>query len=330
MSDFETFNTYCPIGGGTDKIFDPLREKKGTSTPFLFLEKKRCAHVPSNSLFDMGMGDTEFFLYSEPRPESSVPTTAQPRRFYPIDEFKDLSLQEILALDIDNDDDDIFKVDPLSEDIPEPITPATPPGNAPHLVESTVSQVDVSSRKRLLELESYPVSVDSSVSSPESTECRFRPYQAGRWFEMFYELADYRQKNGHCVVPRGHKENVPLGGWVKRQRHQHKLLLEGKRSTLTPDRVKALEELGFVWDSQETKWSQRLHELIAFHMAYFHCNVTPGANPQLVTWIKCQRCQYKLYCDGKPSHLSPQRIHELEKIGFQWEVTNRNKKAKLF
>ena len=41
---------------------------------------------------------------------------------------------------------------------------------------------------------------------------------------------------------------------------------------------------------------------------------------KLATWVKCQRRQYKLYWDGKPSAMSPERILELEKVGFEWEI----------
>jgi hypothetical protein len=36
--------------------------------------------------------------------------------------------------------------------------------------------------------------------------------------------------------------------------------------------------------------------------------------------VKCQRRQYKLYWDGKPSAMSPERILQLEKVGFEWEI----------
>jgi Helicase associated domain len=43
-------------------------------------------------------------------------------------------------------------------------------------------------------------------------------------------------------------------------------------------------------------------------------------NPQLATWVKCQRRQYKLLKDGKTSNMSLGRIEKLEELGFIWEM----------
>lgn len=159
---------------------------------------------------------------------------------------------------------------------------------------------------------------------------RFRPYQAGQWSEKFEELCQYRETMGHCLVPHTYTENLALARWVKRQRYQYKLMVEGKSSTMTEERVKALEDIGFVWDSQGAAWGDRLHELQLFKKEFQHCNVPSNycENPRLATWIKCQRRQYKLYMENKPSNMTPQRIHELEKLGFEWELRNY-KKARI-
>ena len=109
---------------------------------------------------------------------------------------------------------------------------------------------------------------------------------------------------------------------VKRQRYQYKLLQQGKQSTLIPSRVRALEEVGFVWDSHAALWVERLNELKEFRIANGHCNVpsTYPENVQLSTWVKCQRRQYKLYITGeKTSNLTDERIAALEKLGFEWD-----------
>ncbi|CAJ1968149.1 unnamed protein product [Cylindrotheca closterium] len=151
---------------------------------------------------------------------------------------------------------------------------------------------------------------------------RFRNHQEKQWQKQFQALLEFKQKHGHCCVPNKYDENPVLGRWVKRQRYQHKLLLQqGKKSTLVPHRVKALEDAGFIWDSHSALWEERLNELKAYRRAHGHSNVpsTCTANAQLSTWVKCQRRQYKLFLEGDPSsNLSPERISALNKIGFQW------------
>lgn len=151
---------------------------------------------------------------------------------------------------------------------------------------------------------------------------RFRDFQAEQWSDRFHELCEYKRSNGNCLVPHRYDENPVLARWVKRQRYQYKLWQEGSHSTMTVDRARALEEIGFAWDSQGMAWQERLEELKYFKASYGHCNV-PSHCPgyvKLATWVKCQRRQYKLLQEGKPSNMTPQRIAQLEKVGFAWEV----------
>jgi hypothetical protein len=165
-----------------------------------------------------------------------------------------------------------------------------------------------------------PAQMSPPSSTTPSPVRRFRSFQLGQWAEKYEDLYEYRQKNGHCQVPHTYKED--LHRWVKRQRHQYKLMLEGKpSSTMTPNRVKMLEEIGFIWDSQGVAWGERLGELKEFKSVFLHCNVTPSncsENSRLATWVKCQRRQYKLHSEGKASSMTLQRIHVLEKLGLEW------------
>ena len=70
---------------------------------------------------------------------------------------------------------------------------------------------------------------------------------SGAWEERLSELADFRRIHGHCNVPYSHSENTQLGCWVKTQRRQYRLHLEGKKSFMTVSRVQELESLNFEW-----------------------------------------------------------------------------------
>lgn len=75
---------------------------------------------------------------------------------------------------------------------------------------------------------------------------------------------------------------------VKRQRYQYKLKNEKKPSTMTDERIVALEQVGFVWDSHGAAWLERWGELAEFQKEYGHANVPSNhpKNPQLATWVK--------------------------------------------
>ena len=78
----------------------------------------------------------------------------------------------------------------------------------------------------------------------------FDTYDA-RWEENFRDLRLYRQKYGHCNVPRSFigssNINGKLGSWVRRQRNNYKLYVERKSSSLNQEKVSKLESLGFQW-----------------------------------------------------------------------------------
>eukprot|EP00535_Pseudo-nitzschia_heimii_P000558 CAMPEP_0197176544 /NCGR_PEP_ID=MMETSP1423-20130617/2426_1 /TAXON_ID=476441 /ORGANISM="Pseudo-nitzschia heimii, Strain UNC1101" /LENGTH=715 /DNA_ID=CAMNT_0042625925 /DNA_START=180 /DNA_END=2327 /DNA_ORIENTATION=+ len=166
-----------------------------------------------------------------------------------------------------------------------------------------------------------------ATSSSKLKEVKFRAYQAENWTEKFEELLRFREENGHCLVPNCHPENPALAQWTKRQRYQYKLKQDGKRSTITDERVQALEEAGFVWDSHKAVWAERLEELKEFKKVYKHCNVPSRYKPnhQLAIWVKRQRRQWKNKLDRLPNCMTDERQRALEAIGFVWDMKKGKK-----
>jgi len=166
-----------------------------------------------------------------------------------------------------------------------------------------------------------------TTQSSKMKEVKFRAYQAENWTEKFEELLHFREENGHCLVPNCHPENPALAQWTKRQRYQYKLKQDGKRSTITDERVQALEEAGFVWDSHKAVWAERLEELKEFKKEYKHCNVPSRYKPnhQLAIWVKRQRRQWKNKLDRLPNCMTDERQRALEAIGFVWDMKKGKK-----
>lgn len=128
----------------------------------------------------------------------------------------------------------------------------------------------------------------SADGSDDIKDVRFREYQAEIWSEKFEDLCEFRRQYGHCHVPHTYTENAPLAQWVKRQRYQYKLKTEGKRSTLSDERVRLLNNIGFIWNSHDVVWEERCNELLAFKRINGHCIVPSNyeQNPQLAVWVK--------------------------------------------
>ena len=79
-----------------------------------------------------------------------------------------------------------------------------------------------------------------------------------RWVTSLFELKKYKDKYGDCIVLQGYPDNPRLGTWVAEQRKQYKLMKDGKQSSITPDRVSTLNDIGFTWNAQEAAWDNHL------------------------------------------------------------------------
>uniref|UniRef100_A0A7S4N9C8 Helicase-associated domain-containing protein n=1 Tax=Odontella aurita TaxID=265563 RepID=A0A7S4N9C8_9STRA len=117
-----------------------------------------------------------------------------------------------------------------------------------------------------------------------------------------------------------------LGNWLTKQRDRYKY---GKMKTQASHRVRALEELGVVWDLTEAKWVMMYRKLKDFYEKHGHTNVpckqemgeidsSKGNRDrneiELGKWLRKQRNRYRT---GK---LSADRVYDLEQLGIVWDL----------
>ncbi len=136
-----------------------------------------------------------------------------------------------------------------------------------------------------------------------------------QWEEMFAALKEYKKAHGDCNAPQDWAENKQLGIWVSAQR------MSFKKGRLSEDRIKRLEDIGFVWNlisytPSRASWEEMFAALKEYKNAHVYCNVPDRwpENKQLATWVSTQRRSYK---KGK---LSEDRIKRLEDISFLWKI----------
>lgn len=139
------------------------------------------------------------------------------------------------------------------------------------------------------------------------------------WNIMFEKLRKYKETYGNCIVPRGFPLDPRLATWVSEQRKQYKLKLNGKTSSMNDKRIKLLNELGFVWNVQESAWNKHFDLLKQFKKDNGHCLVAVK-HPELGLWVKEQRRHYWLEKNGKQSQMTIQRKTKLDEIGFCWDA----------
>jgi hypothetical protein len=128
------------------------------------------------------------------------------------------------------------------------------------------------------------------------------------------DLIEFKERHGHCRVPRGWRENVELSNWVRNLRRKK------IRGTLSSEKIAKLEELGFVWRKErKDSWEEHFLQLIEFNERFGHCRVSRNwkENVKLGQWVQSLR---RLKLSGR---LSDDKIARLESIGFEWRLRQK-------
>jgi N-dimethylarginine dimethylaminohydrolase len=115
-----------------------------------------------------------------------------------------------------------------------------------------------------------------------------------KWNKQYEKLVEFKQNNGHCVVPQKCKEDKSLGKWVSKQRTSY------TNKVICRDRKDLLDALEFVWQDDRTaarvsgedkKWNKQHEKLVEFKQKNGHCIVPQRCkeDKSLGKWVNTQR-----------------------------------------
>ena len=170
--------------------------------------------------------------------------------------------------------------------------------------------------------------IPKSRIPPENSKHLYLAQKVGRkWRVQYDKLVRYQAQCGNHITPRSCQADRKLVSWVGEQRKQYKCIQRGIETPLTQARIDLLDEIGFVWNAHEAAWDRNFHDLVTFHKTYGTWTI-PAEEPgyrKLSLWVKEQRRQKKLMEQGKPSHITIERIRRLEDAGFCF---NPNRKCR--
>jgi hypothetical protein len=130
------------------------------------------------------------------------------------------------------------------------------------------------------------------------------------WDLRYGELIKYKEQNGNCNVPTKWTENKQLGTWVSTQRQYY------YSKKLNKEKLKRLEDIGFIWDKLEFDWQEMFEALKKFMKIHGNCNILqnwPEA-PKLVEWTHQQRFLYR------DERLSADKIRCLKELSFIFDL----------
>ncbi|MFD5065749.1 Helicase associated domain protein, partial [Streptomyces sp. NPDC058394] len=86
------------------------------------------------------------------------------------------------------------------------------------------------------------------------------------WWEGYTHAAAFHTDHGHLNVPSTHltENGFRLGTWIANARQHH------RKGWLRPDRIRALESVGMVWETRARPWKRFVEELAAFRAEFGH------------------------------------------------------------
>jgi len=135
---------------------------------------------------------------------------------------------------------------------------------------------------------------------------------AQQWEDMFSLLVQYKDREGDCNVPQGHKEDgIKLGSWLRNQRNTK------KSGVLDSDLEERLTSLGVVWDVLAQQWEDMFSLLVQYKEREGDCNVPAKHNlgqGDLGQWLSRQKHL------KKEGLLSVEREEKLATLGVAFEI----------
>jgi hypothetical protein len=148
------------------------------------------------------------------------------------------------------------------------------------------------------------------------TEFGFEPHDT-RWEQGFNHLAIFKEREGHCLVHRTHKENgFRLGQWMGTQRQT--------KDSLSAERRERLNRLGFIWNALDANWEKGFSYLKVYRDREGHCRVPFGYKEngfELGNWVAAQRAH--------KDAISAEQKARLDELGFIWKASEKGPSRSL-
>lgn len=136
------------------------------------------------------------------------------------------------------------------------------------------------------------------------------------WNDMYKQLIEFKNKYHHVNVPRRYPENKKLANWCQLQKSNYKSRMEkGNLTIMSEERIKLLEDIGFIWDLEDYNWNKNLKELENYYKETNDLLHKDKMSKSLRDWTSRQRQSYR---KGK---LLKDRVDKLNKIGFIWDLS---------
>ena len=137
--------------------------------------------------------------------------------------------------------------------------------------------------------------------------------------ECIEQMKAFKEARGHVNVT--DKVDKNLAAFCSNMRKARRNLGTSSGGSISEDRIRALDDLGFQWDAKQytkTKsFEERIEQLEAFKEARGHVRVTDKVDKNLATFCRNMRQAHRN--PGTGIKISEERIKALDDLGFEWK-----------
>ncbi len=101
-----------------------------------------------------------------------------------------------------------------------------------------------------------------------------------RLYGALGKVSEPRRNKGKIIIYTLLTNFISFSKWTADQRWKYGLMLQGKETNLTPEKVKRLDDIGMVWAviklppveerAERKSWAERFQELVEFKETYGH------------------------------------------------------------
>ena len=163
---------------------------------------------------------------------------------------------------------------------------------------------------------------DEQIEKLNTIGMRWQDAREAAWEKYYAAAKAYYYERGNLLVSVNENDyrGVALGKWIAQLR-AYKKSGEG-RIYLTSERVKALEEIGMVWDVPEYYWELGYRAATAYYEEHGNLSVArdyvDASGLRLGAWLAKQRA-VRGSASYRGAELSQGQIARLDAIGMQWD-----------
>ncbi len=140
------------------------------------------------------------------------------------------------------------------------------------------------------------------------------------WERNFAEAKRFYETHGHLLVSITDKRtnSIALGRWIAQLRFYRKSGIQS--AYMTPERIRALDSIGMVWDVPDYLWEQNYSAAVRYHGTYGHLNVPADyvdtGGIRLGAWLNSVRSSKK--GQNRRAELTTEQTARLDALGMNW------------